>query len=167
MALGHHIDTLTTHQITRYLKVYPLPYAYIHRQRIGARAYMCIQAFWASTLFYHLSLTTTKISILLLYIRVLTYENFRRVAWVVLGFIVILGILIVLSVLTACVPLQKFWNPSVDGVCQPFSVLWAVIGFNAGSDLLLVLLPLPVICGLTLPRRQKVGLVIVFTIGLL
>jgi hypothetical protein len=126
-----------------------------------------IQVSWVTIVLYNLSLPCTKLSILLLYIRVLTYENFRRVAWGVLAMIAIFSIGFLVALMTACIPLRKYWDPSVDGTCLPVSVWWAGTGFNVGSDFLLVLLPLPVIFSLTLPPRQKLALVFVFVLGLL
>ncbi|KAI1841294.1 hypothetical protein JX266_012530 [Neoarthrinium moseri] len=142
-ALGQPLDTVSDDQIAAYRR-----------------------AEWITTLFYNLSLAATKISILLLYVRALTYESFRRATLVILVTVVIVTVGIFAVIMTACIPIHKYWDPNIAGYCHPRSLWWAVTGFNTGSDVLILLLPAPLIFGLTLPRTQKLGLLAVFTGGL-
>lgn len=140
--LGRHIDSVTPDQLSGVL-----------------------HASWVALIFYNLSLSCTKISTLLLYVRVLTYENFRRAALGMLLFVSVVSMGVLAAIITACVPLHKYWDGTKQGYCHPPSVWWGVTGFNVGSDFMIVLLPLPVVFSLTLPRREKFGLIAVFVTG--
>lgn len=65
-----------------------------------------------------------------------------------------------------CVPIAKFWNRSIQGYCLSFEALWF---FNASmnilTDLALLIMPMPLLSQLQLPRMQKIALVGVFAIG--
>ena len=121
---------------------------------------------WWACLTYNLSLVLTKVSILLFYVRTFgSYSKLRHTAWVLLIFVISMALVIVAVMITACVPLRKYWDPAIRGHCQPKGVWWAMSGFNALSDLCIFVLPLPVIYRLQLPRQQKLSLVVVFTVG--
>ncbi|KAK3312353.1 hypothetical protein B0H66DRAFT_459414, partial [Apodospora peruviana] len=127
-----------------------------------------MKASWMTTLFYQLSLACCKISILLLYIRVLTYDYIRRLAYVLLAIVIIYNGLGFISTMTLCVPLQAFWDPSVHGNCHAnLDYMWAVIGFHIGTDFLIFLLPIPVVLRMTLPASNKIMLLLIFALGFL
>ena len=70
--------------------------------------------------------------------------------------------------LTMCVPIAKMWDVSIqDGYCHPLTVWWALTYLHISSDFLIFIIPIPVVVTMTIPMRQKVGLLIVFTMGLL
>ncbi|KAK7966319.1 uncharacterized protein PG986_000596 [Apiospora aurea] len=143
-ALGKHIWTISPGRLSDFLR-----------------------ALWYTALFYHVSLGLMKASILLLYIRMFkSYDTLRRASWIVLA-IVGVGMSGVLAVtFTTCVPLRRKWDKDVDGYCQPDWPWWAATGFQAGSDVVIFLMPLPTIYKLRLPQRQKLALVAVFALGL-
>lgn len=63
-------------------------------------------------------------------------------------------------------PIAKFWDRSIQGYCLSFEALWF---FNASmnilTDLALLIMPMPLLSQLQLPRMQKIALVGVFAIG--
>ncbi|GKT41250.1 uncharacterized protein ColSpa_01431 [Colletotrichum spaethianum] len=123
-----------------------------------------------TNLFYSISLTLTKISILLLYIRILTYDLFRLLGKILLGVVLVSHTWIIISILTTCIPLSAAWNydPSAPpAYCHPISVFWGNAVMHLISDFLIFLLPLPVIATMRLPRRQKMGLYFVFCLAFL
>ncbi|KAL2882146.1 hypothetical protein SGCOL_002411 [Colletotrichum sp. CLE4] len=129
-----------------------------------------IEAGIFTNLFYSVSLTLTKISILLLYIRILTYDSIRLLGKILLGVVVLSHAWIIASILTTCVPLRSAWdydplNPPV--YCHPISVFWGNACLHLATDFLIFLLPLPVIHTMRLPRRQKTGLYIIFCLAFL
>ncbi|OHW98284.1 integral membrane protein [Colletotrichum incanum] len=129
-----------------------------------------IEAGTFTNLFYSISLTLTKISILLLYIRILTYDLVRLLGKILLGIVVVSHTWIIVSILTTCIPLSAAWNfdplgPAV--YCHPISVFWGNACLHLVTDFLIFLLPLPVISSMRLPRRQKMGLYFVFCLAFL
>lgn len=129
------------------------------------------QASWYGVLFYSLSLTFTKISILLLYRRIFTYSWAKRASQIVLVIVLIIGAWLTATVFTACVPLEAFWDWQVaverHAYCHPLNLWWANNGLHLATDILIVMLPMPVLLRLRLPRRQKCALVGLFTLGFL
>lgn len=123
---------------------------------------------WAALLFYQLSLACSKISILLLYLRVLTYKWLRRAAWALFAVIVIYSTLFVISTVTLCVPLEALWNPAVKGNCRRDPVyMWLAIGFHIATDFLVFALPLPVVILMTVALSHRIMLLLIFALGFL
>jgi hypothetical protein len=127
-----------------------------------------LQASWASLLFYQLSLTCSKVSILLLYLRVLTYSWARRAAWVLVAVVVIYNTLYFVSTLTLCIPIEALWNPAVRGRCHTGPLyMWIAIGFHIATDFLIFALPLPVVIIMTAALSQRIMLLFIFALGFL
>ena len=118
-----------------------------------------------------MSLVFSRISILLLFRRIFTYRWTKRAIQIVLVLVIAIGIWLVISVCTACVPLEAFWNWSLFWTtkvyCQPGNIWWANAALHVASDLVIMALPMPVLSALKLPRRQKYALVGVFALGFL
>ncbi|KAF5619825.1 integral membrane protein PTH11 [Fusarium tjaetaba] len=74
---------------------------------------------------------------------------------------------ILLVVLFRCTPFKKSWDLTIlEGSCVDRGAVYvctAALGIL--SDLILLIMPLPMILQLQMPRRQKVGLVVLFVIG--
>ncbi len=65
-----------------------------------------------------------------------------------------------------CNPREKIWNTSIPGRCVNVSSLLNTSGlFNSITDVMILLVPVKFVWNLQLSRRQKVGVVAVFTIG--
>lgn len=70
-----------------------------------------------------------------------------------------------------CTPVEKSWNPAVEGTCWPASILINYGIFNAAwctaADFALALLPWKLIWGLQLKFREKLGVGIAMSMGIL
>ncbi|AEO55679.1 hypothetical protein MYCTH_2299753 [Thermothelomyces thermophilus ATCC 42464] len=121
---------------------------------------------WIATLWYNLSLCFTKISILLLYLRVLTHDYIRKTTWAAMAIVAIYNAWAIGMYLTMCVPIAKVWNAKLEGYCHPTSVWWALTYLHIITDFLIFIIPIPVVVTMTVPLRRKIGLLIVFTFGL-
>ncbi|KAH7394661.1 hypothetical protein BKA66DRAFT_282990 [Pyrenochaeta sp. MPI-SDFR-AT-0127] len=143
--LGQRVNTLTPAHITTYFKM-----AYV------------------SILSYNTSLCLTKFAILLFCLRLFAPSSWRKVYFAVLAFISIYTIWVVATSIVPCVPVGRYWNKSVQGGCLPNGVLWFLnAGLNIFSDFIVVLLPIPSILSLQLPKKQKIGVSLIFALGLL
>ncbi|KAK5659580.1 hypothetical protein OQA88_782 [Cercophora sp. LCS_1] len=121
---------------------------------------------WVGTLFYQLSLAMSKVSILLLYIRLFQFNWASRVAWVILAIVVAYNVGGFISAMTLCRPLEAFWDSTIEGECKSASYTWAVIGLHVATDFLIFLLPIPVVWLMTsLSWREKIGVMLIFAIG--
>ncbi|KAH7633271.1 hypothetical protein B0T09DRAFT_333416 [Sordaria sp. MPI-SDFR-AT-0083] len=127
------------------------------------------KAGWYTILYYMLSLLFTKISILLLYIRILSYQHARYLVYLILGIVVATnGVWTLYTVVTACDPLWAFWDPasvSIPFRCRGVAYWYANTGLHIGTDLLLYILPLPVLVKLKVGWGRKIGLFLVLGLG--
>ena len=90
-------------------------------------------------------------------------------AWTIIAVVVIYNIIITAITIFACTPREKFWNPLiVEGHClrQPISVLINTL-LNIITDVAILLLPARTVWRLRIPRRRKIGILILFGTGLL
>lgn len=116
---------------------------------------------------YNLSLTATKISILVQYLKVFSTLRFRIICCVVLGFIVVYGTWTLFGSIFLCFPVDFFWDKSIPGgKCLNQEVVWfSNAGVNIAQDVVILFLPLPVLRKLAIPSRQKKALIVVFALG--
>lgn len=71
-----------------------------------------------------------------------------------------------LSVIFLCIPVAGFWDKSIDAVCQNQQVgVWVNAAGNMITDLIIIVLPLPALWKLHLPRGQKFAVFGIFGIG--
>jgi hypothetical protein len=134
-------------------------------QRLGLTS---LQAGIFTSLIYFISLLFTKLSILCLYMRIIQYEYVRHAGRAIFFIVSLSYVWMILNIVTTCVPLNDFWDlkkPYSEKWCWKMEVFWSNAGLHMATDFLIFLLPLPVIFRLRLPRRQKIGLCLVFLLG--
>ncbi|KAL2270786.1 hypothetical protein VTJ83DRAFT_157 [Remersonia thermophila] len=119
------------------------------------------------TICYFFALVLVKISVLCLYVRVLTYHYVRLAAKIMLGVVGISHAWIIATMLTTCVPIEAVWDvgKKETAYCHPGNVWWSHAGINIATDFLISILPLTVLHKLHIPPRQKVALYLVFLLG--
>ncbi|KAE9373323.1 hypothetical protein N431DRAFT_482387 [Stipitochalara longipes BDJ] len=121
---------------------------------------------WLAITFYNASLSLTKASILLQYLRVFVSKGIRRACWGTLAFVAAYGIYTIMSNIFACIPVSAFWSPTPDMRCISKKFSWFFnASFNILTDLVIIALPIPTLKSLKLPARQKVGLMVIFALG--
>ncbi|CAI7588980.1 unnamed protein product [Penicillium bialowiezense] len=122
--------------------------------------------FWASVPIYQTSLISTKMSILLQYKRVFSTPRMRLACWLLIGFLGLYGTWTIVSAWANCVPLAKFWDPTVPGFCLDKKALWfSNSGIHILTDVIILIYPMPVLKSLQLPKKQKIALMAVFALG--
>ncbi|KAL1594557.1 hypothetical protein SLS60_010317 [Paraconiothyrium brasiliense] len=125
-----------------------------------------LKAFYASLIVYYLSLGFTKVSILLQYQRVFTTRKFQIACWTIMAVVLVYAFWTVLSSIFGCKPIQAFWTLKQPFECLNQYAVWFANGaMNILTDLAIIILPMPVIRKLNLPRRQKQALIGIFAIG--
>ena len=127
------------------------------------------QAAFITIVMYIISLAFTKISILLLYIRVFSLQKIRFLAYGLLAVIIGYNTAGFIVNMTICVPVNKIWDPSVAGTCRVNNeaYTWVSIIQHVVTDFLIFLLPIWPVYQMNIPLRQKIGVCLVFAIGLL
>lgn len=124
----------------------------------------------ATYLVYGFALTITKTSALLFLHRIFPRQGsatwFKWTLWIahIINTAWLVGYTLV--EIFQCNPIAKFWNPGLPGECILQSRIY--IGAAAPSvaiDLLILILPLPLLWGLNTSRARKIGIIIVFVLG--
>lgn len=116
-----------------------------------------------------LSLSTTKLSVLLFYARVFAVTSVKLWAQMTMVLVALLGSSGVMSSLLVCQPIQYNWNLSLPGGhCGSQSAVFAVFGvMNLATDVAVLAMPVPSLMGLRLPLVQKASLLATFVVGFL
>lgn len=90
----------------------------------------------------------------------------RLITWVMLGILGIYGSWAVLSGFLNCIPVAKFWDKTLEGYCLDDKGLWfSNASMHITTDLVILIIPIPALAKLDLPKRQKIALITVFALG--
>ncbi|KAF4988009.1 hypothetical protein FGRMN_10057 [Fusarium graminum] len=126
------------------------------------------RCFWLSILFYGTAIYAVKMAFLLQYYRIMSISNMR---WVYMGFMAVMTLwcvsqLIFLCLL--CIPLEAVWDPNIKGTCfKHQTTMWYVNGIiHTILDFAIIVMPLPIVWKLNLPRSQKFFLSCIFGLGI-
>ncbi|EAW09461.1 uncharacterized protein ACLA_036660 [Aspergillus clavatus NRRL 1] len=131
-------------------------------------AIVAAMALWVSIPFYNITLSLTKLSLILLYMRLFALANrrFRLLLIAFLVFVVVEGLWFLFSALFICNPIRGFWDRTVPATCLSYSVIWCLnAALQIASDAVVVTTPIPTLARLRLPRRQKIEMIVVFALG--
>ena len=77
------------------------------------------------------------------------------------------NIALMLSLIFACRPIAKSWDLTItSGTCINRPAVYLANGvLNVATDFVILLLPVPLIRGLQMPKRQKILLAAMFSVG--
>ncbi|CAD6564939.1 MAG: hypothetical protein ASARMPREDX12_004514 [Alectoria sarmentosa] len=115
------------------------------------------------------SFCAMKISILFLYLRMTPERSHKIAIYVIMGFVVAHEVVALVGAIFQCIPINEFWaigNPLQSRKCIH---ILAFDGFNSGwstlEDIVIWVLPIPVIWNLKVPLSRKMGLWILVAIS--
>lgn len=112
----------------------------------------------------------TKTSILVFYLRLArnTQKVLRAASWACLAVVNVTGAVLTLLNIFQCRPVASAWNPYAHGKsCLPLLTEFVCSApVNIVTDLAILALPIPVLTGMRLPQRQKIILVLTFSLGI-
>ncbi|KAL8669400.1 MAG: hypothetical protein Q9168_006012 [Polycauliona sp. 1 TL-2023] len=116
---------------------------------------------------YLITLLGYKMSILILYLRLFAVNRtFRYTTWSMMFFVCGYLTANLFTQIFGCSPRSKYWNPDTLGHCINYTRAGLAYGsMNIISDLLIFILPIPLVWKLKLSRRGKVGVSIIFMSG--
>lgn len=63
--------------------------------------------------------------------------------------------------------MSEFWNTGLEGKCLPEVIWYLNASLQIATDVAVVVFPMPVLGSLKLPGREKVGVMVVFGLGVL
>ncbi|OJD27078.1 hypothetical protein ACJ73_01539 [Blastomyces percursus] len=126
-----------------------------------------MKLFWAVQLGYKFTLNFSKMSILLLYRRIFVTRKFQITVNIVFVFVTLYFIASVMANLLECRPIEKNFDMTIPGKCINVTAHWFANAIStSSSDIITLLLPMPVIHRLRLPPRQKYALMGIFALGI-
>ncbi|KAH6665401.1 hypothetical protein B0J14DRAFT_660576 [Halenospora varia] len=121
---------------------------------------------WVAIIFYNASLALTKFAIILQYLRVFVGRKMRIACWVAMGIVVAYGVETLFTSIFACVPISGFWDLDLQARCINKKFQWFFnASFNIFTDLIVLILPMPALMEIQLPKKQKIVLMFVFALG--
>ena len=164
---GHHVVYVSTDRLINFYKVTHIVFRN-SREEFVANVWQT-QAFIGMQTLYFLNTTLTKISILFLLYRIFgRSKNFRLALGSAAIFVISIWIPCTILTFCGCTPFEKNWNKELPGRCIDQIEFFRLSGVcNLISDFLILLLPVPMVCGLDIRTRQKAEVLLMFAFGLL
>ncbi|KAJ4297315.1 hypothetical protein N0V88_004233 [Collariella sp. IMI 366227] len=125
------------------------------------------RTFYISIVLYNGSLTATKLTFLLQYYRILGSTGRMRIVIIsAFVFVAMWSVSQLLVTIFNCTPIHRFWLRETPGTCIPNLPFWYYnAAGNIVTDIIVFVLPLPVLTRLNLRKGQKLGLIAVFCLG--
>ncbi|KAI0398142.1 hypothetical protein F5Y17DRAFT_412468 [Xylariaceae sp. FL0594] len=121
--------------------------------------------------FYAVSVLLLKTAILLEWVRIFVPRDTRSVFYWTCHTLIWLNVIFYAAILiganNSCRPFAKLWDKTLPGSCDDnnaFDVASAIYGFV--SDTIILLMPHRVIWRLHMKMKKKIGIAIIFTIGI-
>ncbi len=115
---------------------------------------------------YIVGFALVKLSVLLFYRRIFPGHRFKQALWIVAFLVVGWGVSMTFTSALQCIPIRKSWNPSIPGKCINLHAYYFGQAIpNSITDGIILLLPLPSLWKLQVPRSQKVALIVIFFLG--
>ncbi|KAH6663234.1 hypothetical protein B0J14DRAFT_707230 [Halenospora varia] len=145
------------------------------RLGLGGHAYLLtipemstfLKLVWIGSMGYSFAITLMKATFLLQYRRVFPLPSFERLCNMSLGFLVVWAIAGTLGSMLNCLPIERNWDASAPTNCVGRMYFWQAYAImHIITDVLILVMPLPLLKTLPLPRVQKGVLVAVFSLGI-
>ncbi|KEF59543.1 uncharacterized protein A1O9_04387 [Exophiala aquamarina CBS 119918] len=126
-----------------------------------------LQESWSASLTYNLSVLFLKDSLLLQYLRFSIDRGYQRACWALGIIVTAYGVSALFVAIFSCQPISFSWDNSIEGGrCINFLTFWLFnASFNSATDIIICILPIPVLMALTLPRKQAIILTCLFLLG--
>ncbi|KAI0199737.1 hypothetical protein F4808DRAFT_431900 [Astrocystis sublimbata] len=125
---------------------------------------------WASQYVFDFGITFAKLSALLFYRRLFSAsKSFRITHGLTFGLVIVYIVYKFPLELVSCIPTRKNWEPDLPGHCLEDSTAFVLllVGLiqDVITDLIILLLPIPILNGLEIPRKKKFTFVGAFVLG--
>ena len=122
---------------------------------------------FAAHIFWPISTSAFRLSILHLYIEIFSMPLFRSFAYGIAWVVGLFYIGCMTTTLALCRPISHSWNKEISGSCGSIGMAEMIpAAFNMVLDVVIVLLPLPIVWKLQMPKQKKVGVTVIFALGL-
>ncbi|KAL3431599.1 hypothetical protein BDV09DRAFT_188271 [Aspergillus tetrazonus] len=129
-----------------------------------------MKLFYAGIIAFYLSVSLAKLSILFFYLRIFTTDTFKRIAYTMILLCSAYGVGSVVASILDCMPPSYFWT-RFDGVstgyCVSQTAFKVIPPVNIALDVVVMILPLPLLARLNLPLQKKIRVLSMFSMGVL
>ncbi|KAK4204714.1 hypothetical protein QBC40DRAFT_164105 [Triangularia verruculosa] len=122
--------------------------------------------------FYLAILALTKISILCFYLRIFSQPTFRVITFIVMTWVGLSGVIFVFCQIFQCIPIPYIWEGWRKGEFGPFTCLdintlgYTTAAFSIAQDIVILVMPLPLLIKLNVSVRSKIGIMVMFSLGI-
>lgn len=112
-----------------------------------------------------------RISMLIFILRIQNSKRLKHMIWAMMTLNSMVTIATFATLAAQCIPLQRFWDPSVPGTCLPTGS--AYIGsyvqssFAIMTDLFCTASPIIILWGVQISRRRKIAICGLISLGLI
>ncbi|KAJ0426861.1 CFEM domain-containing protein [Aspergillus carlsbadensis] len=129
-----------------------------------------LKLFFVEENLYCVCISLIKSSMLLLYLRLFPSKPLRLTVFITLGITIAWGTATFLAQLFSCSPIHYFWNKwdgEHEGRCTDHNVLLLAHAIvNIVLDVVVIAIPMPVLVRLHMSREKKVGMCVMFAVGI-
>ncbi|KAL8974426.1 MAG: hypothetical protein Q9197_001331 [Variospora fuerteventurae] len=127
-----------------------------------------LKYFYIAQVVYKIVVGFNKISILMLYLRIFISKPFRLACYINLGIVAAFTIGSVFATILQCIPIKASWNRDMEATCTNSASFWIAFAvINILTDAIILFLPMREVLHLQLGRREKIGLLALFSLGAL
>lgn len=125
------------------------------------------QALYADTITYGPAAWFTKTTLLLIFARV--FSPFRKSVIFIYVFISLMFLYyfpVMIIKIKVCTPIEGLWNPDIHAECvNQTELFWTDTIMSATTDLVILLLPIPLVWSLQVPPKKKLRISIILGAG--
>lgn len=108
----------------------------------------------------------TKLTFCFLYLRIFNQRWFHQLVITVATVVAAASLAFTFGTIFQCTPVHRAWDRTVPGHCTSNMAFWfSHAAFNSFFDIVVYLLPIPMIRTLKLAKGQKTGLISIFSLG--
>ncbi|OJJ08196.1 hypothetical protein ASPVEDRAFT_89425 [Aspergillus versicolor CBS 583.65] len=126
--------------------------------------------FYVGILFFYFSVSVSKLAILFFYLRIFTTRTFKRVTYGLIALCSAYSVAVVFQSAFDCTPASYYWtrfDGISEGTCLSYTAFKVMPPLNIALDVVVMLLPLPLLLKLNLPLAKKIRVISMFSVGIL
>ncbi|OJJ53558.1 hypothetical protein ASPSYDRAFT_532721 [Aspergillus sydowii CBS 593.65] len=129
-----------------------------------------MKLFYVGIIFFYFSVSVAKLAILFFYLRIFTTRTFKRVTYGLIALCSAYSVAVVFQSAFNCTPASYYWtrfDGVSEGTCLSYAAFKVMPPLNIALDVVVMLLPLPLLLRLNLPRAKKIRVISMFSVGIL
>ncbi|CAP70172.1 uncharacterized protein PODANS_3_2710 [Podospora anserina S mat+] len=129
--------------------------------------FSALQIWFFGQITHKIALHLTKVSLLLLYVRIFSHVRaFKLTAMGLIYFILLYMTSSSIVGICQCIPIASAWDLDIHGKCLNLYIIWNMNAIvSLVTDLIILVLPFPLVIRLNIPLSQKLALMPVFGLG--